>query len=318
MAKKKKTHDKTKDPDYKLAVEQYPELNKQFYDGFLDDFYELKVLNLLSLITNSDKAVDNIQERSIEIDALKIDADAISIKKENLTKYAKVELAMAYFHSMETLIRLFIAHAKLSGCPWLELARLSQNKYRTELEKIKRGKFSHFNSQLGDKETILFVFTGEQEIEGKEDLIEGYKEWLMYIAGELFETYDYNSFKHGLAVAPTHNGFTLGDKDKPTLQAQGEVIEHLGKIKRENRTLWARYTNFIKYDEKATFILLIDKMINSILGIGRCNHLNEDQQVEIFQANKFLPKDIKRDNDKDKSEIAVNGFKRGLTYYEST
>lgn len=317
MTNKKKKRNKFNNPDYKLAEEQFYELNKEFYNGFLDDYYSLKVINLLSLITNTEKSIDNLISEPIEIDRLKINPKTEDIKLDNVVKNAKLELAMSFFHCMETFVRLFIAHAKLSGCPWLELAKLSLPKYKKELENMSKGKFEQLNTQISGDETILYVFTGyiKPENEITVDFIQGYKEWLSFAASQLLETYDYNSFKHGLAISPNQNGFTLGNPGEEfKIEAHGDVVEHLKRMKRQDRIIWAKQINFVKYDEKATFILFVEKLMKSILDTGRQTYLQTNEERLILKAHEFLPNDVyKKDEEQN---IQVSGYSKGLLYYK--
>ncbi|MFD4820415.1 hypothetical protein [Peribacillus butanolivorans] len=313
--KKQNQNNKLRDPDHQLAEEQFLELNKEFYNEFLEDFYSMKVINLLSLITNTEKSISNLMENPIEIDKLKIEPQVENIKSVNLIRYAKAELAMSYFHCLETFIRLFVAHAKLSGCPWLELARLDLPKYKGELKKISNGEFNHFNSRASENETILYVFTGQKKPEGEitAEFIEGYKTWLSFAASQLLKTYDYNAFKHGLAISPTQNGFTIGRTDEEfKLEAHGEVIEHLTRMTSGDRVIWAKQTNFVEYDRKATFILFVEKLMTSILDVGRKSYLLKNEGIRVYKAHKFLPKDILETGKN--QDIQVENFSRGLLY----
>src|SRR5699024_9538683 len=152
-----------------------------------------------------------------------------------------LEIAMSFFHCMEAFVRLFIAHAKLSGCSWLDLAKLSLPKYKKELESISKGTLELLKTQISDDETSVDVFTGYINPEYKitVDFIQGYKEWLSFAASQLLETYDYNSFKHGLAISPNQNGFTLGKPGEEfKIEAHGDVVEHLKRMKRQDRIIW--------------------------------------------------------------------------------
>ncbi|MGG1759926.1 hypothetical protein ABEQ76_18325 [Bacillus velezensis] len=313
-----KRNTKLTGPDFKLDKEQFTILNKEFYEGFLDEFYTVKVINLLSLITNSKKFINDISKRPIEIEKLQLVPNGQPIEDQSIIKYAKVELAMTYFHCLETFIRLFIAHSRFSGCPWLDLARLSIKKYKEELNKISEGKFNHLNQQYNEDETILYVFTGRRKPDNTitKEFIEGYKNWLSFAASQLLETYDYNSFKHGLAVTPSQNGLTISKQDEtPLFEVYGEVIEHLTRMRQGDRQIWAKQINFVKYDKKATFILILEKMMKSILDVGRADYLrNGHKEVIIFKAHELLPKDILIDDEN--GEIHMDRYLKGLLYFE--
>lgn len=311
-----KNQKKIKNPDYKLAKEQFYELNKEFYDYYLDDYYSMKIINLLSLITNTKQLTTSFIDNPIEISRLKIETQAEDIKSTSLVKYAKIELAITYYHCLETFIRLFIAHAKLSECPWLELSRLNMHNYKIALKKIKDREFNSFNNKLSGDETILFVFTSHTK-EINEGFLEGYKKWLQFSASQLLETYDYNSFKHGLAISPTQNGLTIGKPNEEVkLEAHGDVIEHLAIMNNKDRIIWAKYTNFIKYDEKAAFILYIEDLMKNILAVGKGVYLEKEEKEELnlLNVSKILPEVIQKSEDD--SFIGINGFKRGLLYYK--
>lgn len=321
MSKNKKNPnhkaEKLKDPNYKIAKEQFQELNKEFYEGFLNEFYTMKVINLLSLITNSEKSIKTFSEDSVEIGKIKIDPSKEELQSTSLIKYAKAELAMSYFHCLETFLRLFLAHAKMPGCPWLELANISLNKYKKELEKISEGKFENLNNELNANETIIHVFTGDTELiqENREDFISGYKEWLTFAASQLLENYEYNSFKHGLAIFPAQNGLKFSNsKENLNLEAHGEVIENLVKVDDNDRKVWAKQNKFIKYDEIAAFITWFELLMQSILNVGKVRYLQTKEDIQIWQAHQLSPNDI-REIDKD-SSIRINGFTKTLIYYE--
>ncbi|WP_430742807.1 hypothetical protein [Bacillus atrophaeus] len=308
---------KVRGPDYKLDEYQFKSLNEEFYKGFLDDFYSVKVVNLLSIITNAEKFINDIKDKPIEIDKLTIIPDVRTVSEKSVVNYAKVELAMSYFHCLETFVRLFIAHAKLSGCPWLELARLSIPKYKEALKKISEGEFKHLNDRVDEDHMILYVFTGQKEPDDKitKEFIGGYKEWLSFAASQLLETYDYNSFKHGLAVSSSQNGVTISNHDgTPFFEAHGDVIEHLTRTRREDSFRWAKKINFVRYDKKATFIITLERLMRSILDVGEGDYVkNGYREVNVFKAHEFLPDKILIEKE---GEIQMTSYSQELLYYK--
>ena len=145
-----------------LATEQFPELNKEFYENFMEDYYLIKLDNLLNIITRTSEYQKSIEMAEIKLG--KIGAKLGGAEENQLQKYAKLELATTYFHCLETFIRLFIAHAKLVSCPWIELSGLSIKSYRDALQKLSQGDFDWLNSKLSGDSTILLVLTGCKEL----------------------------------------------------------------------------------------------------------------------------------------------------------
>lgn len=311
----RKKYNKLLDPNYKLATEQFTELNKEFYEGFLYDYYSIKVTSLLQIITNTEEFRQALSNKDISLGLLTLETSKKDLDKERMLKYAKLDLAMSYYHCLETFIRIFIAHAKLTGCPWLELAKLDLKKYKSSIEKISKGNFNSFNNVMTVDDTIHFVFTGRKIDEpglGKE-FIEGYKTWLIFAANELLENFSYNSFKHGLAITPGKNGFHLGSEDEFKIEQSGEVLEHLVKMKNGERSIWGKQINWINYNKKATLMLVVEKLIISILSVGKNVLLDKSDKYTIFKAHEFLPEMILYDQDE--KSIKVGSIQKGLLYY---
>ena len=306
------------DADKGLAVEQFPDLNKKFYENFMDDYYLIKLDNLLNIITRTSEYQRSIERVEIELGKLKCHLGGDN--NEDLQKYAKLELATTYFHCLETFIRLFVAHATLSPCPWIEISRLTISDYRKALYGLSKGKFNGFNNKLDDDSTVLFVLTGYDALpEGieKKDL-EGLKRWIEWAANELLNNYEYNSFKHGLAVYTNINGFKFMDKEKIKLQKHGECIEFISKNEKMDRYVWVRKTVFISYDSRAAIIFTFGKLIKNILNIGKFVYAKGEYKIDWIPNHEYTPEFIFNDHEEaiPGIPVEVKGFRRELLYYE--
>ena len=307
------------DADKGLAIEQFAELNKKFYDNFMSDYYLIKMDTLLNIITRTTEYQNNIE--SVEVELGKLKRNLGEANNNQLQEYAKLELASTYFHCLETFIRLFIAHAKISACPWLELSRLTTRRYRTALEDLSQGNFSTFNNKLSADGTVLYVLTGFEEIPRRveQNDLENLKNWIKWASNELLENFEYNTFKHGLAVYTTTNGFNLMDKDTIKLQKHGECLEFISKSEKKERYVWNKETIFVSYDSRAAIIFTFGEMIKDILGVGKHIYAKGEHKIGWLPNHEFTREFIFNKDEEaiPGMPISIKGYKMELLYYNN-
>ncbi|QZY56656.1 hypothetical protein [Crassaminicella profunda] len=301
--------------NYKLAKEQFYKLNEEFYDGFADDYYVLKLTNLMLLLSNGEEYKEFLKDKDIKVKGAEYKVENKNIKLENIKKYAQMELAMTYYHCLETFIRIFIVHARLAKCPWIELAKISQSKFKEEIEKLSNEKFGYLNNELDTNGTISFVFTGIKEWKDRIgiDGIKGLKKWVSWSASELLKTYDYNTFKHGLYIFPKETGFTLGD-EQGKIQKNGDSLRYIARIENEIRYMWARETIWIEYDSRAAIIYTISQLIKNIMLVGKAFHLQQNYELGWLPNSQWSPEFLKRA--KSDSIVNVEKMSFSLDYYK--
>lgn len=303
-------------PDVGLAKEQYEAINKNFYEGFIFDFYDIKLINLVSLVSNTDDFINSIIGKKLKIETFEVNLKEEELIKEDIKKFAKLEIAMTYYHCLETFIRLFLAHATLSGCPWLSLSRLNNTKYKTELQNLSKNNFENLNKTLNENDTVLFVLTGQTKlIDGLtvED-VKGFRNWISWSAIQLLKTYDYNSFKHGLAISPKTAGVKIRGNSDFEIQKQGEVLEFISKNEKENRFVWTKEIVWIPYDSRAAIISTVSNMIKNIMIVGKAIAFKESCALIGLPKKELSPEFLlKHDND---SIFNITGFKQELLYYK--
>ena len=113
-----------KGPKEGILPEQIQDINKMFYRDFSLGYFENKIVSLLEIITDNNKYTKSLENRSFKIGKLEI-KNIEEVNAEEMLKYAKSEIVSTYYHCLETFMRLFIAHAKHSESPLMELTTLN-------------------------------------------------------------------------------------------------------------------------------------------------------------------------------------------------
>lgn len=316
----KKKKDKLS-PDVGLAIEQFEGLNKSFYEGFVSNFYDIKLNNLMFLFSNPDDYINSIVGKKLKIGKSVMNIDKKEIKKGDIKKFAKLELAMTYYHCLETFIRLFLAHATLSDCPWLDLSRLTNRKYKTELENLSNNNFKDLNNILNENDSVLFVLSGFSKCPKELSIedIEGLKNWVVWSALQLLKVFDYNAFKHGLAISPKYGGIKIVDNGKVKINVHGDILEFISRTEKETRYVWTKETILVSYDARVAIIFTVSKMIQNIMNVGRALHFKESLKSGWIPKKDWSPGFISKNN-KDSlfkmTGFKMTGFKKELLYYE--
>lgn len=304
--------------DKNLDIEQFKELNNEFYSNYMDEYYFVKLENLLNLISRTEDYIANIDKQEIELGKVKCTLGNSS--SEKIKQYSKIELTTTYFHCLETFIRLFIAHSSLTGCPWLDISRLSIQDYRKSLRKLSKGDFEWLNNKMNGEKTILFTLLGYSEIPkemNKKDL-DGLREWIIWAANELLENYEYNTFKHGLAIYTNINGFRLQNSDKVEMKKNGECLQFISRKEKERRYVWQKNVVFIPYDSRATIILTFAYFIKNIIAVGKYIYTGGEYKIDWVPNHEFNPKFVFKSDEEaiPGIPIQVKGYSIELLYYK--
>lgn len=137
---------------------------------------------------------------------------------------ATVDAVMLMHHASETLLRLFIAHASPSGCPWLQMTGLFEpGAYKSSLEKLLG---EEFRGPDGLR-SVLYVFFGRDT---RPDGAASNQEWAAVLESaanahallvelarmSLADAQLYNSAKHGMSIVA----------GIPLVNMSGQVLSH--------------------------------------------------------------------------------------------
>ncbi len=247
MSKKKKEN-KKQSANYKLEKEQLFELNREFYNNYMSNYFLLKTADIVDKISNSNSYIEYLKGKTFKIDKVSFTAD--NLENSELQSYGKIELMDTYYHVLECLIRTFVAHAKMKQCPWIEMSELSTQKYKNCIKKIANSDFSWLNNELDSDITVLYTITGHKDISviSREDL-DGLKLWLSWSANELLNHKEHNSYKHGLTLFTKHQNFSINNTKGKLIEYSGDTICTLQIEEKPNRYVWTKVFKSIKCDE---------------------------------------------------------------------
>lgn len=308
------------DADVNLATEQFFSLNQKFYKNYPCNYFLNKLQEILIKISLPEKFAEQLNGTSVEIGKLKAIVDWEST--EEIRQYAKIELSELYYHCLETFMRVFIARAKLTGCDWLELNRLSINEYHTALKKIVRGNFSWLNNSLSENLTIQYALTGidYSVSEISSATINNWKRWIVDCARILNDIKAYNAYKHGLTLRAEETGFSLqADRDTKAYGKHGDTVSYLIKTEKKDRFVWAEKHEFIDIDVCATKIFVFSNLLTSMIKVGKYVYLQEEI-TERWYPNESFTLDIFNNQNPSLEEIfaMTTSFSMELLYYKES
>ncbi|HII4499891.1 TPA: hypothetical protein ACY4SM_001904 [Clostridium perfringens] len=311
-------NNKKMNADKNLAKEQFKDLNKEFYSNYMDEYYFIKLNNLLNMISRTNEYQESIDKVEVELGKIKTTLDASNTEK--IQQYAKMELTNTYFHCLETFIRLFISHANLSGCPWLDISRLTIQDYRRALKRLANDEFEWLNNKLSGDNTVLFVLLGYSELPKEMDKkdLKGFRKWISWAANELLNNYEYNTFKHGLAIYTNFTGFKMENSMGEFFKKYDECLQFLKREENDRRFVWVKKTIFIPYDSRVAIIYTFAHLIKDILVVGNYLYSNGEYKIEWIPNHKFTPEFVFNNNEESIKgiPIQVKGYSMQLKYYK--
>lgn len=303
-----------------LLIADENNYNKIFYRDFMMEYFDIKTFDLLNILNNSKKYIEDIKSKELEIGKIKIGFGEIN--EEKITAYAKSEIMSTYYHCLETFIRLFIAHSLLEPYPIIEIANLSIEKYKKYLNDFSNGIFDNLNDKLSGDETILFVIFGFSDFKKSKIPKENFdkvKNWIKIISGELLSISEYNSFKHGLNMFQGFGSFSIKpDGSDKVIKKEGDSIYLMERYEDEKRYKFKFTCRFIDCDFKITVIRFVNEMIKNIMELGKIRYISKEEftlnglhaaSLDYFELRK------KFYNDGDIGYL-MNQYSQNLFYYD--
>lgn len=256
--------------DEDLVVEQFPELNRQFYAANPPAYFKRRLHLLLAAAGASDQ-LERMFAGGIRYEGIiarlepPTDADADNRERQS---FLATDAEVLLHHSSEALLRLYFAHRDKPKCPWLECARLRN--------------FATFKSQVDslyhsyqEREHVAEVFLGPAHEENNPDTsqtVEQIERLLKVIAGRLLEDSNlYNAAKHGLAIISGVSGLTVGDSEgKPLFGSHGQSLAFLEVVKDDaNEPKWQSTTRWVSIKQAMWLTMLAVTEMSSLWSIAK-------------------------------------------------
>ncbi len=263
-------------------------LNKEFYEKFDVQYFNRK--NALYLLLLSDiESIDRKLSEGIAVGKIKINYEPLSTnEKRQIENTLRADIVQNYYHSLETLFRLLIAHLVSNTSPWIDVAALKDFRvFKRTVEAIPKGPFD---------EIVPIFFTSAEELKNKlgekvwEANIGNLREFIYHFAHQLGKATGYNSYKHGLAIFNNELGFEFGNVkvEKQDTLTFLELRQDASKKKFIHKT-----HRFIKWEEKVAMTYVIMAMLKNIINVGKLRFgvTNEAQELALFDhfnLNKML------------------------------
>lgn len=272
--------------------ENYPDLNATFY-GMSPHAYFRRRLRSLWLWHGDPPGLAEILEEKFIVDDMAVtlgtEGDDEAEKKE-CERFVVIEAEVLLHHVSETLLRLYLVHAKESSCPWLDVSREKKfflvKKEVAELrERLKTGEEKPSIEKVffppGDRR-VMIPDHGE---EVWEEAAQNLSEYLSYYAGHFLDAAPYNAAKHGLALLAGQSGFEVGAGDDPLpfLKRSGPALIYLD-IERDEKSgnpRWAKVTKWIVLRRALAMTHMGCRLIEDLWKIG-AGHRTSNKPGDLY------------------------------------
>lgn len=271
-------------PKFNLLPGQEFGINKMFYRDYMVEFFDEKVILLVDLLADSNDYVKKLISKELSVGNLKFKANEDS-DLEKLEKYAKCELLEAYYHCLETFMRLFIAHSSFESCPLIELTALEPRQYHKILNQIADRNFDNLNKKFNGDDTILLSLLGSKKDRNlvSEKQLSNLKSWIVFCAKELQKMNEYNSFKHGLSMFAGFGAMKVTNPldGKVIFEKEGDAIHVLESKEAEKQYRFSLTNISVEYDFKVTLIFFYNELIKNIIQVGNYRYVTNDKNTKI-------------------------------------
>lgn len=257
-------------------------LHERFYDGYPRNYFHDALHLAIAALQSPAQALAPLQEDQYlpteSGKSLHLRLDQEDIHEENIRKTAKLQLANLYYHCLETVVRLFLAHHPQVDVPWLEMVReYDFREFKRKTAEVARFASDWTGSHPEDEWFRLAFWPVATPDEDGIRRLSAAKQWMGLAALETLDGPAYNAFKHGLAMQAGEEtvGFyprTLDSEEdeEPIFEAKGDALI----ILRQDRQAgggreWIRETRWLKLPEKIAVIYVIQKYyIGTLLTVG--------------------------------------------------
>lgn len=268
------------------AEPDWSQLNRIFYEADPADYFEIRSTLLLLYAAHPDGFGD-LLSGGLSYGAMTVtfpdgsdDDDAETVRAQ----FVATEAQILYHHTIEALLRMYLAHREPTRCPWIGMASL---RVPGDFKKLIEDRFvEEVPDEDAWREEVARTFLGR----AYEDLseprsrtaVESIEMTLRVFAKDLLDdAHPYNAAKHGLAVNPMPSiGLTIGNVGKSgPLHHAGpafQILEYTG----EPRT-WKMTTRWVDPEQTMAYQRIAVLLLRSVWSVGKVMH-TDTTQATIF------------------------------------
>ena len=283
--------------DTGLAIENYPELNRQFYSARPWTYLRQRMRNVLVVAGARDELHRVIFKNRLKVGILDED-HARSRPRGSRERQGRAgersgaliitETEVLLHHASETLLRLYLAHEPIPPCPWLTLARTHgfaefkrqvKRRFLGDLSQEEASRKGHPDLPRDDRAREAEAEPVRGGLHASADNIESF---LVHFAEVFLEAATCkNAAKHGLAVNSGESALELSGI--PELSKSGPAIDYLAQRKTDDgRKRWAVHTKWIDVERSIGFVYMATSLIEALWGIAAWRYTDKRPEKMPF------------------------------------
>lgn len=292
MARRSRPKQEKLSPDTGLATENYPDLNATFY-GMKPHIYLRRRLRSLWLWHGDPPGLADLLGEKFIVDGMAVtlgtEGDDEAEKRER-ERFVVIEAEVLLHHVSETLLRLYLVHARKSPCPWLDVSReKSFGRVKKDVQRLRK-RLKAGEEKPGIENAFLppgdrAVMVPDHGEEVWEQAIQNLSEYLDYYAAHFLDAAPYNAAKHGLALLAGQSGVELGTSGDPIpfLKRSGPALVYL-EIEQDERSgdpRWTKVTKWIVLRRALAMAHIGCRLIEGIWKIGT-GHRTPEEPDDLY------------------------------------
>lgn len=267
---------------------EYHRLNERFYEM---EPYEYLDGRLRSLILTISDTVDHDAIWASEVGYQDLKVASVTTDRKQLDRYAAVESTVLLHHSCETLLRLYLAHANRTECPWLEMSSLiNAREFKETIRKLGR----ELNEPTREADILeVFSYTSDPKhfSEMTETVWNSHRKAMVRLLRFAIEEVAgvanaYNAAKHGLAIGAGPLNFSFGPTGgEMKLMQAGPALNYLEMAGDKGKRRWQVTSRWVDPERNLGIIALVKQQIEDLWGVARLvRHIDKEPKgIHLLQ-----------------------------------
>lgn len=282
-------------------------VNKTFYRDYDEEYFVNKAIFLGSIVADP-KPIKEHLSKGYSVGKLKVGKSNVTQKW--LVGFAKREIVINSYHSIESFFRLFFAHVEDPECPWVGVEQLQNFKeFKKRIDNLLHRKYfkgdhnqAVSNILLGNRNAYSSLTDEEWE-----ECVKRAVELVDRLGYDILGNQDYNVYKHGAALLDTKFGFKLDDGKIIGADKQDSFMYLSSQVERTPEKTIKRFQKtfkFMRWQNRVASTYLAGQLMHNMLTLQKVHFkLMEPRKAKMYTFHKHdLQKILDPDN---KGRIAM-------------